>query len=119
MRAVPSVEPVSTPINSPARPRTESRQRARLRSSFFTIMQRLSAQGILGMAVPIIEEKKASLVGTPVRIATIRPGRAESRALRRPLRQQAAVAQAAEFPPSHPAARQQRRQNHIDYVRLG
>ena len=53
-RGVPSVDPVSTTIDSPARSPTASRHRARSRSSFFTIMQRLSASGVPGIAVPMI-----------------------------------------------------------------
>src|SRR5579863_2915544 len=42
---------------SPARPRTESRHLERLPSSFFTIMQRLSASGIkLPSVLEVIEE---------------------------------------------------------------
>ncbi len=48
MCGVASVEPVSTTMHSPAKSRTESRHRARLCSSFFTIMQRLSAGAIIG-----------------------------------------------------------------------
>src|ERR1700733_13104994 len=59
MLDVRSVEPVSTTMHSPARSRTESRQRGRMRSSFFTIMHRLSASSMLrrlSSALEVVEE---------------------------------------------------------------
>src|SRR5580658_3364137 len=56
---VASVDPVSTTINSPARSRTASRHCGRLCSSFLTIMQRLSASGICGTPVSILQRSRA------------------------------------------------------------
>src|SRR5579862_3652750 len=42
-------------MHSPTRPRTESRQRGRMRSSFFTIMHRLSASSMSRSLCPVLE----------------------------------------------------------------
>src|SRR5580693_5135602 len=59
MSRVASVEPVSTTINSPARPRTESSHRGRWRSSFLTTMHMVSVSGTYRIPVPILQCSRA------------------------------------------------------------
>src|SRR5580698_7461675 len=63
MSGVASLDPVSTTMHSPARSLTESRHRARLRSSFLTIRQRLRAAGI-ARTLPAAARKEIKQTGS-------------------------------------------------------